>query len=90
MQLDPRLKTKLETAASVFVVGSLAVVGGMLGSSSIPTSWDGWRPILCAGLAGGVASEIAWVRTLLATDAASTVTSAVTSSVTSAVERVGK
>ena len=66
MQIDPRLKTKLETALSVFAVGAVGVVGGMLTTSgTLPATWDQWRPILAAGLAAGVASEITWVKTLL-------------------------
>ena len=84
MTIDPRLKTKLETAASIATLAALASAGGLL-AGGLPTTEAGWRSVLGTAFAAAVLAEVAWVRTLLkgalVVDTATTVEQTVTSAV---------
>lgn len=91
MNLATPLKTKLETIAGV---GALTFVGafvGFLSTREIPTTVDGWKPLVAAALATAVAGELVYLRTTIAgllagTTLLGTVEQTATSTVTTAVE----
>ena len=61
--LSPALKSKLETSVGVAVVAACGSVVGLLATpGAIPTTLDGWRPILATALATAVAAEVAYWR----------------------------
>jgi hypothetical protein len=84
--LSPALKTKLETAASVGTLTfALAFVGALASSVSgtVPTTLAEWKPILSIALAAAIASELVYLRTVLAQALAGNVVTTLESTVTS-------
>ena len=63
MTISPALKSKIETSVGVAVVAACGSVVGLLATpGAIPTTLDGWRPILATALATAVAAEVAYWR----------------------------
>lgn len=66
LSLSPAMKTKLETLVKV---GALTFAGAFIGvlcTTSIPTTLDGWKLAVLPALGTAIAAELVFLRTQLA------------------------
>lgn len=82
--LSPALKTKLETLAKV---GALTFAGAFLGvltTTTVPTTLDGWKMAVLPALGAAVAAELVYLRGQVATALAGQVVTSTVGEVLSA------